>query len=793
MYELKRYAKALELDKVLGLLAEQAGCDDSRAMALSLEPSGDYWEAKALMDKTEAAYQMAARIGSPSLYGLKNCQASLNRAEKGASLSMGELLAVSGVLHNIRAMADYRRRWEGESNALSELFSLLKPNRSLEELIDTSILSEEEMADSASGELMSIRRKIRAAQQKIRDRLDQMIKSPAQQKFLQESIVTLRDGRYVVPVKSEHRSEVKGLVHDTSSSGATVFIEPLAVVEANNEIRLLQSQERQEMDRILQALSAQVGERAEEIRQSYDLVVELDLYFAKAALAQKMKAAVPILGQDGVVDLKRARHPLIDSGKVVPIDVRLGRDFDVLVITGPNTGGKTVALKTTGLLSMMAMIGLMIPAAEESRVSVFREILVDIGDEQSIEQSLSTFSAHMTNIVSILKHAGEGSLVLIDELGAGTDPVEGAALAVSIIEALAAQGAKVVATTHYAEIKMYALTQPRVENASCEFDVNTLRPTYRLLIGIPGRSNAFAISSRLGLPEEIIEAAKGHVSSDNVRFEDVVSQLEATRQALEAERERASSLKEREHRARMDFNTYKQRMENQMQKELEAAQTQARSIVERTRAQAQSLLDELEELRRQKDSEAFSQMVSQAKSGMRAAVRALDETASPVIQRKTDEGYTLPRPLKKGDAVRLANLGGEGVVLTVPDEKGEVLIQAGPVRTKVHESQLRLVEGKKKRPSGTVGRNVQSRAQREVKSEVDLRGMTVEEALMTLDQYIDGCLLSGVTTVTIIHGKGTGALRAAIQQHLRSHRSVRSFRLGTFGEGDAGVTIAELK
>ena len=564
MYQAQRYFHTLELDKVLAKLADQANCDDSKRMALSLTPSDDFSTVQLLMKKTSDAYMLSARYTSPSLHKLKNCEMALRKAEKGSNLSLRELMDVSSVLHNIRSVKDWRKRCEGESTSLDPLFEVLTPNRELENTIDNAVLSEEELADSASAELASLRRKINQAKLRVRERLDQLIKSPTQSKYLQEALVTQRDGRFVVPVKSEYRSEIKGLVHDTSSSGATLFIEPMAVVEANNEIRVLQAKEKQEVDRIIMELSVKVGEFAESIIYSYRSLVEIDLYFAKASLAYKMKATVPNILQTGEIDLKRARHPLIDPEKVVPIDVNLGKDFNTLVITGPNTGGKTVTLKTMGLLTLMAMCGLMLPVAENSSISVYKKVLVDIGDEQSIEQSLSTFSAHMTNIVSIIEEADSDSLVLIDELGSGTDPVEGAALAISIMERLAMYGAKVGATTHYAEIKEYALQTPGVCNASCEFDVETLKPTYRLLIGIPGKSNAFAISQRLGLPEEIIEAAKRNISAEKTRFEDVLSQLDQTRQELEKEKEEVDRLRAEQLESKRNLEQFKQKTYKQI-------------------------------------------------------------------------------------------------------------------------------------------------------------------------------------------------------------------------------------
>lgn len=801
MYQAQRYFHTLELDKVLAKLADQANCDDSKRMALSLTPSDDFSTVQLLMKKTSDAYMLSARYTSPSLHKLKNCEMALRKAEKGSNLSLRELMDVSSVLHNIRSVKDWRKRCEGESTSLDPLFEVLTPNRELENTIDNAVLSEEELADSASAELASLRRKINQAKLRVRERLDQLIKSPTQSKYLQEALVTQRDGRFVVPVKSEYRSEIKGLVHDTSSSGATLFIEPMAVVEANNEIRVLQAKEKQEVDRIIMELSVKVGEFAESIIYSYRSLVEIDLYFAKASLAYKMKATVPNILQTGEIDLKRARHPLIDPEKVVPIDVNLGKDFNTLVITGPNTGGKTVTLKTMGLLTLMAMCGLMLPVAENSSISVYKKVLVDIGDEQSIEQSLSNFSAHMTNIVSIIEEADSDSLVLIDELGSGTDPVEGAALAISIMERLAMYGAKVGATTHYAEIKEYALQTPGVCNASCEFDVETLKPTYRLLIGIPGKSNAFAISQRLGLPEEIIEAAKRNISAEKTRFEDVLSQLDQTRQELEKEKEEVDRLRAEQLESKRNLEQFKQKTYKQMDRELQNAQEKANRIVSSVKAESEKLLQELDDIRRQKESEEFSKLVQGAKSSYRSNINRLEDTANPVIGRVKEE-YTPPRPFKKGDLVLITQLNEEGVLLSDPDNAGNVQVQAGIIKTKVPVSDLRLVDKKRRRQlnrmekksnGGGVTRTLTDKSQRSASSEIDLRGQTIEEGIMMVDQYIDSCLLMGIKTITIIHGKGTGALRNAIQQHLKNHKAVRSFRLGVYGEGENGVTIAELK
>lgn len=788
--------RTLELDKILERLTQYAGCDDSRERILQIVPSDDYRSVCEEMERTSSAAALCVRYGAPAIYNVQNCALPLKRAQVGASLSLRDLLAVARLLGNIRTLRAWRDRCEEEETPLDELFFGLTEFRSVEDAIQSAVVSEEEIADDASSELRDIRRKIRAAQASVREQLDRLVHSAHYAPYLQDAIVTIRDGRFVVPVKVEHRAVIKGMVHDTSSSGATVFIEPAGVVEANNKIKLLEGEESKEIERIIAALSAQCGEIADATMRSFERIVALDILFAKARYGNETGSIVPQLRNDGVTDIRGARHPLIPREKSVPIDIRIGGEFDTLVITGPNTGGKTVALKTLGLHTLMAMCAMMIPAREGSSVSVFEHVLADIGDEQSIEQSLSTFSAHMTNIVSILEIANEDSLVLMDELGAGTDPVEGAALAVAIIERLRLYGAKVAATTHYAEIKLYALQTPGVENASCEFDLATLRPTYRLLIGVPGRSNAFAISQRLGLGEDIIEAAKGHVASDNARFEDIVSQLEQTRQSLEEERRHTSRLLEEAQSKRDDVASFKERLEQDKEKEIARARREAQRIIEDVRQQSQKLIDELEDIRRQKDSEEFSKLVGGARAGARASLRRMDNRANPVTGEMPDGEYVLPRPLEKGDSVKIASFGTNGVVLQPEDDAGNVLVQTGAIKTKVKVSELRLVERQKQkqRPSGGhVTRSVESRATRSASSEFDMRGMNAEEGIMALEQFIDNCVLLGVKTVTIIHGKGTGVLRSAVHTFLRRCQSVRTFRLGAFGEGEAGVTIAELK
>lgn len=778
--------KALELDKILEMVAQEATCEDGAELARSIEPVYTAGEVRALLEETDAAFVLMSKFGAPSFYGLKNVTNALRRAQAGGGLGMRELLDVAGTLRAIRSLNQWHGKCAGMKNALSSRFEILAPNKYLEEKIFTSIISEEEVADAASSKLADIRRKIRNASARVRDQLDKLIHSTSHQKHLQESIVTQRDGRYVVPVKAEFRGEVPGLAHDTSSSGATVFIEPMSVVEANNEIRVLRSDEQEEIHRILMELSGEAGDFADSIIDSYQYAVQLNLIFAKAQVAYRMKAVVPEIDERGRTVLNQARHPLISKEKVVPTDISLGVDFDALIITGPNTGGKTVALKTIGLLTLMAMCGLMIPAAEGSRVAVYKHILADIGDEQSIEQSLSTFSSHMVNIIHILKIAGEESLVLIDELGAGTDPVEGAALATAIIEELRLQGARLACTTHYAELKAYALQTAGVENACCEFDVATLRPTYRLLIGVPGKSNAFAISRRLGMEERVVDRAGELVSRENSAFERVVGTLEESRRKLEDEiqAERASAAQAREQA--LQAEALKAEAEASAKKELEKARQEAAQIVQKTRLQADALLNELDEMRRRKNKALSAEQKARLRSGM----RDLDCISDPVSKR-SNEGYVLPRPLKAGDSVLIFDIDKNATVLEEPKD-GQVLVQAGVVKTRVELSNLRLLEGKQKqkKPERTVTRSISTAA---VSTSLDLRGKDSEEGIMEVDAFLDRMARMNIPQVTIIHGKGTGVLRTAVQQHLRKCPQVKSFRLGTYGEGESGVTIVELK
>ena len=778
--------RALELDKILDIVASETTCDDAAEAVRAIEPVKNASEARLLLEETDAAFVLMAKFGGPSFRDLKNVSNPLRRAQAGGSLGMRELLDVAGTLRSIRSLQSWHDKSAGMRTALSDRFSVLAPNKYLEEKIFTCIISEEEMADAASPALATIRRKIRNASARARDQLDKLVRSPAHQKHLQESIITQRGGRYVVPVKAEFRGEVPGLVHDTSSSGATVFIEPMSVVEANNEIRVLQSEELEEINRILRELSAEAGEFADGIIHSYKCAVELNVIFAKAQTAYRMKAVTPKVREDGVTELKSARHPLIHKDKVVPTDVSLGKGFDTLIITGPNTGGKTVALKTVGLLSLMAMCGLMIPAGDGSEVSVFDHILADIGDEQSIEQSLSTFSAHMTNIISILKAADEKSLVLLDELGAGTDPVEGAALAAAIIEELRGKGVKLACTTHYAELKAYALQTPGVENGCCEFDVESLRPTYRLLIGVPGKSNAFAISKRLGLEERIVDRAGELVSRESSEFEKVIGRLEEDRRKLQDELELAQKAASRARDSIRQAEAKQFEAGIQAKRELEQARKEAADIVQKTRRQADALLNELDEARKQKNKALSAEQKARLRSGM----RDMESSADPVHRRDNGD-YKLPRELRAGDNVLIFDLDKKAVVLEAPRD-GQVMVQAGIIKTRVEVKNLRLLDEKQKdKPKGRmVTKNVSAP---EAGTSLDLRGMNADEALMEVDSFLDRVGRMGLAQVTIIHGKGTGVLRAAVQKHLRRCPGVKSFRLGAFGEGESGVTIVELK
>jgi DNA mismatch repair protein MutS2 len=798
MTQHKNYTAPLELPQVLEQLAGLCRCAGSRALALALTPQYNPRDVQLSQSQTAAAYQMGVRYGNPGMTSVSDPTASLKRAAMGSSLSLRELLEVRSVLQALGHMNAYFKQIEnGADSPIAYLFEQITPDKRAEDRLSMAILSEDELDDNASPTLYNIRTKIRQQSLGIRSKLDSMIKSTTFQKYLQEPIVTLRDNRFVLPVKAEHRNEVPGLVHDTSASGATFFIEPMAVVEAGNAIRVLMSEEEEEERRIIAELSAMVGERADMILAGYRAAVEIDLLFAKVRLGERMNAMLPHLSQDGHTRLIRARHPLIPRETAVPIDIEIGGDYDTLVITGPNTGGKTVAIKTLGLLCLMAQCGLMIPAADGSRVSVYHEVLADIGDEQSIEQSLSTFSGHMHNILGILERAGQHCLVLLDELGAGTDPVEGAALAIAIIERLRRQGAYVVATTHYAELKIYALETQGIENASCEFDIENLRPTYRLITGVPGRSNAFLISEKLGLPADIIERAKTYVPSESHRFERVVEELEATRQALEQERAEAQSARRRIEQIEKLTRSQQSQIERDKQKERERAKAESAKLVKDIQQQAADLMAELEALKKQRDSEQFGSLYAEARGRLRKGLGRLEEMVA-AADTPAGEDYVLPRPLKKGDYVRLRSGGQTGQVTAV--EGDHVRVQMGSVTMNLSSSALMLSGPPEKEQPKTrkrAGKGVTftgtSKANRDASQEVMLRGMDTTEAMMELDAAIDNAVMAGVETLRIIHGKGSGILRKAVAERLRRHPSIREFRLGVYGEGEHGVTIATLK
>jgi len=795
--KMNRYCEVLELHKVLAMLSDMAENAETKRMISELSPLSELDEVKRELAKTDQAFRLSVKQGTPSFYNFKDIRGSVKRAQSGASLSLRELLDINLMLRQISALDEYRSSCGEEEILLDFLFSALLPNKWLEKKISDAILSEDEIADTASAELGSIRRKIARAGMKIRESLDKMIRSAEMQKSLRENIVTMRDGRYVIPVKAEHKSSVRGIVHASSATGSTLFIEPEAVVEANNDIRVLQGMEQEEIERIIAELSSDVASCGEAIISGYDVCAELCLYFAKANLGARMKGCIPIMSDDGVIVLKKARHPLISPERVVPVDVTLGEEYGTLIVTGPNTGGKTVLLKTCGLLSAMAMCGMMVPASDGTRLSVFDKILVDIGDMQSIEMNLSTFSSHMSNVAQILSQSDEHSLILIDELGSGTDPVEGAALAIAIIKEMMSRNSRVIVTTHYQELKIFALETEDAENASCEFDEKTMQPTYRLIVGSPGKSNAFSISARLGLPKSIISEAKALVSDDNRRFENVIAQLEASRRALDRQNTELAQLKKQQQSLNETLEKEKSELEARKEDELEKARVQAMRIVESCRAESDKLIDELTQLRKEKDKADFSSRAVSAKFQSKSVLNRMYNEANPVTERKSDE-YVPPRPYKRGDSVMVVDLGKKGILAGNPDGSGNVFIQVGNMRTKTNISRLRLLQEDKKqqaakKPMSTTSRSFAGKVNRKASMELDIRGYDVLSGIAETDSFLDNAAVCHVGFVTIIHGKGTGLLRDGIRQHLRNHPLVHSFRSGAYGEGEDGVTIVELK
>ena len=779
----------LELDQVLELLAQCAGSPDGKNACLQILPSSDLETVQELLNETTAAVDLCTRKGNPSFSEAKDVSAILERADMGGCLQPKELLDVASLLRcarNAKAYADQ----DDKATVLDPLFQMLSANKYLEDKIFGAILSEEEIADNASPELSDIRRHMRIQSAKIKDGLQKIISSPSYSKFLREPIITIRQGRYVVPVKSECKNDVPGLVHDVSATGSTYFIEPMSAVNANNALRELELKEKKEIERILSELSAEAAAHREPITDDYRILIRLDVIFAKAKLAYRMKAWAPVMNDRGLIELRNARHPLIDPQKVVPISVHLGKDFDSMIITGPNTGGKTVTLKTVGLLTLMAECGLHIPAGDGSCLSTYDGILADIGDEQSIAQSLSTFSSHMRTIVDIVDQCGSRILVLFDELGAGTDPAEGAALAIALIEHCRKMGSSVIATTHYAELKLYAMRTEGVINASCEFNVETLQPTYKLLIGIPGKSNAFAISRRLGLPEHILKEASDFVGKSDKDFEDVLTQLEHQRQQMESARAEAERLRQETDRIRQQTEEFNIQLHNEREKAMESARAEAERIIEDARATANAVSEELRSLRKQLVENADTQMINQRQAALR---RELNDAQDRV--RSGQKQVERPKPSREiliGDTVELLKLGTKASVIAI-NKDGTYQLQAGILKLNAKADEIYLLENenpykeKGSHPAHS-GKQMHTSA---ASSEVDLRGMDSIEAICILERYLDEAMRSKIPSVRIIHGKGTGVLRKAVHQSLRKNKFVKSFRLGVYGEGEDGVTIAE--
>ena len=778
----------LELDRILALLAESAVSGEAKDRCLHLTPSSDPEDVIALQTQTSDACRLMDLRSAPAFQDVRDVRASLDRADRGGCLNPKELLSIAGVLRCARAAKEY---YDGAcaNTSLDWMFAALTSNRYLEERISGSILSEDEIADAASPELSDIRRHMRIQSAKIKESLQKLISSPSYSKFLRDPIITLRQDRYVVPVKAEFKNEVPGLIHDVSSTGSTFFIEPMSSVNANNALRELLLREKKEIERILAELSAEAAAHRETISQNYTILVELDTIFARAKLSFRMKAAAPEIRNDGCLNLIQARHPLIDAKTVVPVSVHLGREFDTLIITGPNTGGKTVTLKTIGLLTLMAECGLHIPAASGSSISVFENVLADIGDEQSIEQSLSTFSAHMRNIVQVVDQCSERSLVLFDELGAGTDPAEGAALAISLIEFCRERGSRIAATTHYAELKVYAMRNPGVTNAACEFDVETLKPTYKLLIGVPGKSNAFAISRRLGLPEDIISSARSMVSQNDLNFEEVLDQLEQQRQQMESARIEAERLRQETMKTQQKSEEYYAQIKKEKEKAEAQARREAQLILDEARRTANSVYEELKALRKQMKDTADAQGVNARQADLRRQLNEAEAKLAP--KKETLERPKPTREIKAGDTVELLKLGTKATVLNV-NKDGSYQLQAGIMKINVRPDEVYLLENE----SGQVKQFI-DKTRREFKNqaqspELDLRGMDALEASAVLSIFLDNAYMANLQQVRIIHGKGTGVLRKTVHEELKHNKHVKKYRLGIYGEGEDGVTIAEL-
>jgi len=784
----------LEFDKIREMLADACPTAGAALLARTLAPTDRIDTVRARQKRTTDAKRLSDAKGMPSFSSVTDIGDVCERALKGAMLTPRELMDVALVLRVSRGLLEYSRTNRTFPTVLDEVFERLLPNRFLEDRIGRSILSEEMIADEASPALSDVRRKIRAANARVKETLAKYI-GGSYAKYLQENIVTIRNGRYVIPVKAECRNDIKGLIHDTSSSGATIFVEPMAVVDANNELRMLEAKEQHEIEQVLSELSAEVAKIAPTLTLNYRNITELAFAFACAELSHRMDAVEPEVCEERMCRLERARHPLIDKKAVVPISLTLGGEYDTLIITGPNTGGKTVSLKTLGLFAAMTQAGLHIPANEGSALCVFEKILVSLGDEQSIEQSLSTFSAQMVNIVSIVNEKNDRSLVLFDELGAGTDPIEGAALAVAIIENVREAGALCAATTHYAELKTYALDTEGVCNASCEFDVESLRPTYRLMVGMPGKSNAFAISEKLGLPAELVARANILVNSENKQMEHILGELEAARLRADREHEEAKRQREEYERFRADAEKTLQEKLARAERELENARKKAQSMVESAKLSSDFILEQMEKVRKEKESERLGEELAAARREIREHLRTQSDRFDPIEVKKNAENYVLPRALRKGDEVVIVSLGKHAVVLENPPKGAKaVTVQAGIIKTKIALSDLQLLEEtktEKEKKKGDGGYRMT--VCRDFRDEIDLRGMTGDEAWGHVDKYFDEAAIAGFHTVRLIHGKGTGALKNALWGYLKTDRRVARFRIGQYGEGDGGVTVVELK
>ncbi len=789
--------RALEFDKIRERLARFAPTEGSKALARALMPTTSAMMVKKTLAETDTAYTALAAKGMPPFGGVTDILDSLDRADRGAAITLPELLAIARVLSATRALKEYNAYAHGEEpTVLDDYFHRLVPQKPLEDEINSAVIGPETLADTASDELYNIRRKMRSAESRVRENLQKYVTGGTYAKYLQENIITMRDGRYVIPVKLEYKNEIKGLVHDTSASGSTLFIEPMSVVEANNELRVLEGREKDEIERIIALLSAKVAAVAGGIKADYEIITDLAFIFAKAQLSFSYNGMCPKISEGREINLISARHPLLAKETVVPVTVSLGKDFDTLIITGPNTGGKTVTLKTLGLFALMTQAGLHIPANEGSVMCIFDEILADIGDEQSIEQSLSTFSSHMVKIVNIIERVTDRSLVLFDELGAGTDPIEGAALAMAIIENMREKHALVAATTHYVELKSFAMDTEGVCNASCEFDVETLRPTYKLIIGTPGKSNAFAISGKLGLPESILTRAERFVSGEDKRFERVIDKLESERMKMEKSRTEADILLTEMTAKKSEADAEVEKKLAEAQKELEKAREQARRMVEAAKATSEFIFAELEKAKKQKEKENLAETLEETRKAIRAHLKDNTDEIDPVF--KTEMGdYTLPRELRVGDGVIVVDLNKKGEVTTPPDKKGNVMVRVGNATMKMNSSRLMLIDGKtvickEKEKKKTISL-YQERAVTSFAPQLDLRGKYGDEACEMVDKYIDDALRVGVKTIRIVHGKGTGVLRRRVTEYLKSDTRVLSVRIGEWGEGDTGVSIAELR